>query len=91
MGTAARYPTANREALKQIPWTKDFYEVLNAQWEWVDGIPSVPGSYYTPRNIDFAFRGVVNTSEDVVESLEDAAREINAEIEKKRKEFGLSD
>ncbi len=91
MGTAARYPTANREALKQIPWTKEFYEVLNAQWKWVDGVPAIPGSYYTPRNIDFAFRGVVNSSEDVVESLEDASREINAEIVKKRKEFGLSD
>ncbi|MBQ9860184.1 MAG: extracellular solute-binding protein [Clostridia bacterium] len=90
MGTAARYPTANMEAMQQIPWTKEFSNVLNAQWAWADGVPEIPGSYYTPRNMDFAFRGVVNSSEDIAESLEDAAREINAEIAKKRKEFGLS-
>lgn len=89
LGTAARYPTANVEALKKIPWSKENFEKLMTQWEWVKAIPEVPGGYYTGRNIDFAFRSVVNESEDPGEQLEDATKVINDEIKIKREEFGL--
>ncbi len=89
MGSAARYPTANKEALYQIPWSKEFYDALMAQWDHVKGIPEAPGGYYVPRYLDFAFRGVVNQSYEVSEELDQAAKAINAEIQQKRKEFGL--
>lgn len=91
MGPAARYTTANLEALYQIPWSNDSFNKLIAQWQWVKGIPEVPGGYYTSRYIDFAFKDVVNDSMDPSDALTDAANQINGEIGVKRREFKLSD
>ena len=90
MGTAARYPAANLEALKQIPWSKENFTELMAQRQWVKGIPEVPGGYYTSRYIDFAFRDVINKSYDAGETITKAAKTINKEIASKREEFGLN-
>ncbi len=89
MGEAARYPTANVEALAELPWPVKDYNSLASQWEWVEGIPQVPGGYFTGRHLDNAFRKVVNASENPREALNDYLRYINDEIEIKRKEFNL--
>ncbi|MEY8744409.1 ABC transporter substrate-binding protein [Bacillales bacterium AN1005] len=47
MGAAARYPTANIEALQELPWPVRDYRSLEEQWEWVQGVPEVPGGYFT--------------------------------------------
>ena len=47
LGEAARYPTANIEALEELPWPVKDYQNLESQWEWVEGIPQVPGGYFT--------------------------------------------
>lgn len=90
LGSAARYPTANLEAMSQIPWAEKAFETINAQGKWSKAIPEVPGSYYSPRYIDFAFRDVVNKSYDAGEALAIAKKSIDYEINSKRKEFGLS-
>ena len=90
MGIAARYPTANREAFSKISWPKDILEGLKKQSEYVYGVPEVPGSYITPRYIDFAFQAVINQKEDVGETLLYYAKQINSEITRKRREFKLS-
>lgn len=89
MGEAARYPTANAEALEELPWPVKDYNNLASQWEWVRGIPQVPGGYFTGRHLDNAFRRVVNASENPREALNDYVLYINDEIEIKRKEFNL--
>lgn len=89
MGAAARYPTANMEALASLPWpTKDF-QMLQEQMKWVKGIPEVPGGYLTGRNIDNAFRRVVVQGEDPRETMDKYVRAMNEEITLKRKEFNL--
>lgn len=89
MGAAARHPTANIEALELLPWPKADYDNLNKQWEWVRGIPEVPGGYFTGRHLVNAFRSVVYQGEDPRETLLDYVVVINEEITNKRKEFGL--
>ncbi|MCA0753493.1 extracellular solute-binding protein [Paenibacillus sp. N4] len=89
MGEAARYPTANIEALKELPWPVKDYNNLESQWQWVKGIPQVPGGYFTGRHLDNAFRKVVNASENPREAFSDYILYINDEIEIKRKEFNL--
>nr|WP_255570167.1 extracellular solute-binding protein [Cohnella sp. CFH 77786] len=89
MGEAARYPTANIEALEQLPWPIRDYNNLNHQWKWVKGIPQVPGGYFTGRHLDNAFRKVVNNGENPREALSDYILYINDEIKIKRKEFNL--
>jgi len=89
MGEAARYPTANVEALEELPWPVKDYQNLAAQWKWVRGIPQVPGGYFTSRHLDNAFRKVVNSGENYREALLDHVIYINDEIKIKRQEFNL--
>lgn len=92
MGTAGRYQTANIEALYKIPWnTKDF-NILMKQWNYTCGIPEIPGSYMTPRYLDFGVKQVVlnNTIEtDPAQVLINQNKRIAEEIKIKRKEFSL--
>ena len=82
MGSAARYPTANVEAMKTIAWDRSTQEALTEQWQYVKAIPEVPGGYFTSRYFDFAFRDVVLDGKDVRETMVSSAREINNEIRK---------
>ena len=103
MGAAARYPTANIRALDSLPWPVNDYEQLKAQFEWVEGIPEVPGGYFTGRHLLNAFYSVVVNSEDqyVVglrvpgkkaeprETIVEYVEFMHEEIRSKRREFGL--
>ena len=89
-GPAARYPTANKEALAKLPWPVEDFKSLSEQFEAVKGIPQVPGGYYTARNVTNAFTTVViDQKVGPREALQDNVRYINDEITYKRKEFGL--
>jgi ABC-type glycerol-3-phosphate transport system substrate-binding protein len=90
MGTAARYQTANQVAFRQLGWNARDSAVLDAQWDWVVGTPEVPGGYYAGRHIVNAVRRVINESVDMRETLLDYTRQINDELSRKRREFGLS-
>ena len=95
LGSAARLNTANIEAFDRLAWTKKDLEVLDLQREgnenWVGtiGVPEVPGGYYTGRNLENAFRYVVNNNENPRQTLTDYILSINNEINRKREEFGL--
>lgn len=91
MGSAARVPTANLEAFANMPWPIDDYEALDAAFEWVRGIPQVPGGYYSWRNINNAFYTVTTETDTASprEELMDKVIYINAEIDYKRQELGL--
>lgn len=89
LGAAARYPTANVEAMGQLPWRVVERNKLNEQWTWTRGIPETPGSYMTGRHLDNAFRRVINDIANPRETIYDYVLIINRELESKRKEFGL--
>ena len=90
LGVAGRVATANINALKNLPWSSADYRQLEAQLEWVQAIPELPGSYYLERVIKNAFYTVYDDSEDPREVLQDAVNTMNDEITSKRREFGLS-
>lgn len=93
MGASARYPTANVEAFNQLPWPTEDYMTLMAQFEWMRGIPQVPGGYFSWRNVNNAFhRVVISVGVNRMlprEALMEYVRYINDEITYKRIEFGL--
>lgn len=89
MGAAARYPTANIEALKELPWPARDYRNLEEQWQWVQGVPEVPGGYFTGRHLDNALREVINNGTNTADALYDYVQEIDYEIAEKRDEFNL--
>lgn len=91
MGASARVATANNEAFEQLNWPVSDLETLLEQRNNLQGIPQVPGSYITWRNINNAFYSVTTETDTVSprEELMDKVILINEEIEFKRAEFDL--
>ena len=90
VGLAAKYNTANTEALKNMSWTNTERRNLLAQYEHLKGTPEFPGGYIITRYVDFAFLNCYNNNADPTESLLDQIQYINNELTRKRKEFGLT-
>jgi ABC-type glycerol-3-phosphate transport system substrate-binding protein len=89
LGAAARYPTANLEAFKNLPWSTKDYLILTEQRNNSVGIPTVPGDYIIGRHIDNAFRVSINDRTNPRENLFEYVKKINIELERKRQEFNL--
>lgn len=89
MGAAARYPTANINALDSLPWPVEDYKQLKEQFDYVVGIPEVPGGYFTGRHLFNAFYKTVIGMVEAREALMDYTTYIQDEITNKRTEFGL--
>lgn len=87
LGTAARYATANKEALARLPWSTEDYNKISEQWDKTSALPEVPGSYILSRYVNFAFLAVANEGADPGEELLDYVVMINDELERKQKEF----
>ncbi len=89
LGSSARYATANRSAIEQLPWSESQLKVIREQMAWAVGFREVAGGYYTNRHLTNAIRKIINEHTDQRETLTEYARTINEEIVKKRREFGL--
>jgi len=89
LGAAAKQATANLNAMASMSWTDAEYNALQSQIGALQGTPEIPGGYYTARAIDFAFADVYAAGNEPTSALLTQVEMINAEIERKRKEFGL--
>lgn len=89
LGSAARHTTANVKALNALAWPKDDLEILMKQWEQSCEIPQIAGSYITGREMENAYRQVINKLYNPREVLFEYAEKINNEIDRKREEFKL--
>ncbi|GHU75657.1 hypothetical protein FACS189461_2280 [Spirochaetia bacterium] len=76
--------------LVQLPWSASDARKLLEQFNATKGIPPVPGNYMTSRMVDYAFNNVVAGKANARETLFLNTRDINEELTKKRREFGLS-
>ncbi len=90
-GEAGRVPTANLEAFENLAWKASDMKALLEQYQWVEGIPQVPGGYYTWRNVNNAFYTVTTDTDTASprEELMDRVVLINNELEYKWEEFDL--
>ena len=89
LGVAARYAPANRNAFETLGWTTEESEVIKNQWNSVTVMNEVPGNYVLKRALTSAFRSVVNGNNSARRALTIYNKDINDEITRKRKEFGL--
>ena len=89
LGDSAKHNTANREALRSLPWTTEEYTEVSKQFENLAAIPNYPGTYYIDRYTGFAFLAAYNKDADPVASLLGYINTINEEITRKRAEFTL--
>lgn len=90
MGPSSRYSTANITAFSSLPWKTAQRSVLLEQFNNCKAVPEVPGGYLTARNVQYAFRKVVLQDADAKDTLLEYISTINAELEGKRTEYGLS-
>ncbi len=94
LGTVGRYQPANTEAIYSIPWKTADLALLTEQLKHTKGIQEVPGSYMTPRYVDFAFKQIVvdrKYGADSAQIIIDASKLITGELKVKHAEFGLHD
>ena len=89
MGAAAKQPTANLAALARQPWATNHLRNLQAQFQHLHSMPDVPGGYIVGRYVDFAWRRVFNHGAHPIETMLDFTVEINTELTRKRREFGM--
>ena len=87
LGAAARYQTANLKAMSRLPWDKKSMVTIQEQWKHAKAVPQVPGGYYTARNIEFAWKEVINNDTDPNTTFVEYVSKINQEIARKREEF----
>lgn len=89
LGPAARHNTANKLALEQLAWPAKDQKALLEQQKNIRSIPQVAGGYIVGREVENAFRKVINNLTNARETLYEYALSINREIDRKRKEFNL--
>ena len=89
IGPAAKYETANLEAINDLSWTASEKAALNDQMQNLNAIVNYPGSYIIARYMNFAFLDAYNNSANPYEALMAYVPAINDEIARKRKEFDL--
>lgn len=90
MGAAARYPAADPDVIRQLPWSNKELSELLSQYRHLTGMPAVPGYYMNTRMISYAFEDVVADLSSPRETLYLNIRDIDKELTKKRTEFGLT-
>ena len=87
LGQSGRIATSNVKALKNLSWDKESLNTILKQWENVNEIPEVPGSYYVSRSIDQAFWAVYNGEATEKEAITDWAKTSDEEIKRKIAEY----
>ncbi len=91
LGDSADVPLANLAAVRTRAEERGTIDTIEEILKWIDGVPQVPGGYITGREIENAFLEVVNNNLDPVDTLYARLRYINAELDSKREEFGLTE
>ncbi len=89
IGPAAKYESANVNAVMDMSWTAKEKEAITEQMANLDAIVNYPGSYIYSRYMQFAFLDVYNDDANAHDSMMGYIDAINAEIARKRDEFGL--
>lgn len=89
MGTSARYPAADPEVIKRLPWSNSELEEILVQFEDTVGIPAVPGNYMLTRMVLYSFNNVVAEGANPRETLYLNLKTIDKELTNKRREFHL--
>ena len=88
-GVASRWNPANMVAVQSLPYSQEELDVINAQWEHLKESPNTMGGYYTSRYLLTALNQTVIQGLSGRIALEDAVKEINKEMRRKQKEFGI--
>lgn len=87
LGMSGRRATANVSAMKRLGWNADILNELLAQWDKLEELPEIPGSYYVSRSIDQIYWNVVDGGADCRAMLKKWGIEADNEIKRKIAEY----
>lgn len=87
LGMLGRQTTATVEGLKNLAWDKDDLEIILSQWEKVNEVPEIPGSYYLSRALDQAYWSVLNDGVNAKDAIAKWSQVADAEITRKIEEY----
>ena len=90
LGAAGRFMAADHTAFEALPWDRAQAAAIRTQRREVTFLPQVPGGYYVERGLTNAFRRTVFYGRNYREALTEYKREMDLEIARKRREFGLA-
>lgn len=90
-GVAGRPMVANRHAFESIGWSDSEKQAIGYQWNYVNAIPQVPGTYIINRSLTNALRTSYADNVDALRQLGIQTRLINEELMRKRAEFEQND
>ena len=88
IGPAAKYESANLWAIEDMSWTASEKAAIRNQMRHLNAIVNYPGSYIISRYMKFAFLDAYNEGANPVEAMQSYVPAINAELARKREEFG---
>lgn len=89
LGAVGRYYSANLEAFEKSNWSTADMELIQSHRQYLVNFPTVVGSYAVSRDLTSALREVIAGTERPRRALMLYNTDINEEITRKRKEFGL--
>ena len=87
LGPIGRVASSNVQAVRSMSWNSKDIEIILKQWDNVEEIPEIPGSYYLTRAVDQAFWSVVNSIQPAKDALVEWGRVANDEITRKIQEY----
>lgn len=87
IGETGRVASANKEAVSRLSWDEESLKVIINQWDKVNEIPEIPGSYYVSRSIDQAFWATKNGKKSAKEAIMDWSIVSDNEIKRKIAEY----
>ncbi len=87
LGMIGRTAVSNVEAFNSLAWDKDDLVILNKQWQQVNEVGEVPGSYDVTRAIDQAYWSVIEDDAKVKDAVTKWSKVADREIERKISEY----
>jgi ABC-type glycerol-3-phosphate transport system substrate-binding protein len=90
-GSEFLWSTANTEAFKKLPWKTKDKEVILEQSKWTLEAPRILGTYMLEREMSNAYNSIVVDGKNLRTTLDEAAKNVNRETERKLQEFGYTD
>lgn len=81
--------SSNIEVFLDQPWTDGEYSAIYTQLQSLASVTNYPGNYIVSVYVSNAFLDVYNDGRDASEAILDTILDINKEISRKRKEFGM--
>jgi ABC-type glycerol-3-phosphate transport system substrate-binding protein len=85
------WPTANMNAMAQLPIDSNSKKVIQETAKNVVDVPRVPGTYLLEREVSNAFNDITVNGANLQTRVDKAVKSVNHEFERKLEEFGYND